>query len=237
MQIDRPEAYTTATELEIMAQVLPLADARILELGCGRAWMTRRIAEEFHPAAITATEVDLIQHEKNLLIPDLPNVTFVYGGAEAIDLPDSSIDVVLMLKSLHHVPEPSMGPALEEIARVVKPGGLVYISEPVYRGPFNDLMRLFHDEQAVRQAAFDAICQAVRNKTLELVEQIFFEAPGHYRDFAEFEERMLKVTHTRHQIDEPLYRKIREAFQQHMTPDGAYFMKPSRVDLLRRPNR
>lgn len=236
MQIDRPEAYNTATELEIMSQVLPLADARILELGCGRAWMTRRIAEEFHPAAIIATEVDRIQHEKNLLIDDLPNVTFVYGGAEAIDLPDDSVDVVLMLKSLHHIPQELMDQALEEIARVAKPGGLVYISEPVYRGPFNDLMRLFHDEQAVRQAAFDAICRAVGSKRLELVEQIFFEAPGRYRDFTEFEERMLKVTHTRHQIDEPLYRQIREAFQQHMTTDGAYFLKPSRVDLLRRPN-
>ena len=36
-------------------------------------------------------------------------------------------------------------------------------------------------------------------------------------------------------VDDALYRQIRQAFQQHMTLDGAHFQKPSRVDLLRRP--
>ena len=235
MQIDRPDAYIDATELEIMARTLPLKDARVLELGCGRAWMTRRMIEAFAPAAIVATEVDRIQHEKNLLIDDLPMVRFVYGGAEAIDQPDASMDIVVMLKSLHHVPGDKMDQALQEIARVLKPGGLAYISEPVYRGTLNEIMRLFHDEKEVRNAAFQAVTRAVERETLELVEQVFFNAPGHYRDFAHFESRMMNVTHTEHRIDDALYRQIRQAFQQHMTLDGAHFQKPSRVDLLRRP--
>ncbi len=235
MHIDQPAAYIDATELEIMARTLPLKGARVLELGCGRAWMTRRMIEEFAPAAIVATEVDRIQHEKNLLIDDLPMVRFVYGGAEAIDQPDASIDIVIMLKSLHHVPGDKMEQALLEIARVLKPGGLAYISEPVYRGALNEIMRLFHDEKEVRKAAFQAVTRAVEQGALELVEQIFFNAPGHYRDFAHFERRMINVTHTEHRIDDALYQQIQQAFQQHMTPDGAHFQKPSRVDLLRRP--
>ncbi len=235
MQIDRPDAYINATELEIMARYLPLKGARVLELGCGRAWMTRCMIEAFAPATIVATEVDRIQHEKNLQIDDLPMVRFVYGGAEAIDQPDASMDIVIMLKSLHHVPLEQMDPALQEIARVLKPGGLAYISEPVYRGDLNEIMRLFHDEKEVRGAAFQAVTRAVEQGTLELVEQIFFNAPGHYRDFTHFENRMLNVTHTEHRIDDALYQQIQLAFNQHMTPDGAHFQKPSRVDLLRRP--
>jgi len=235
MQISAPEKYQTATELEIIQQHLPIQDKLLLELGCGRAWMTRQLAERFQPRQIIATEVDTIQHGKNLLIDDLPSVTFTAGGAEAIDLEDNSVDVVMMLKSLHHVPLPLMDRALSEIARVLRPGGLAYISEPVYAGDFNEILRLFHDEKRVREAAFTAVQNSVASGELSLVKQIFFNAPGSYRDFAEFDERMIQVTHTNHQIDDTLYRRIRNAFNRHMGEDGAHFLKPSRVDLLQKP--
>jgi ubiquinone/menaquinone biosynthesis C-methylase UbiE len=236
MKIQESNTSQRATELDIMRQTLPLAGSQILELGCGRAWMTRQIAQLLSPASIIATETDLIQHEKNLLIDDLPGVTFAYGSAAAIDLPDASVDIVIMLKSLHHVPEDLMDQAMGEIARVLRPGGLAYISEPVYSGDLNRIMSLFHDEKMVRQSAFDTIVRTVDRGTLELHRQIFFDAPGHYRDFEHFEQRMLNVTHTRHQIGDHLYREIKQAFRQHMTDDGAHFLKPSRVDLLRRPD-
>ena len=235
MKINNPEKYQTATELEIIQQRLPIRDRLVLELGCGRAWMTRQLAERFQPKQIIATEVDRIQHAKNLQIDDLSNVSFRAWGAEAIDLDDSSVDVVIMLKSLHHVPLPLMSKALSEVARVLRPGGLAYLSEPIYAGDFNDILRLFNDEKTVREAAFEAICNSVNRGELELVEQIFFNAPGHYRDFAEFDQRMLQVTHTEHRIDDALYRQIRQAFERHVGTDGAHFLKPSRVDLLRKP--
>uniref|UniRef100_UPI003AF8DA1B class I SAM-dependent methyltransferase n=1 Tax=Thiolapillus sp. TaxID=2017437 RepID=UPI003AF8DA1B len=126
------DTYRNATKIEIMEEVLPFEEADVLELGCGRARWTRTIAENFPVKSVTATEVDKVQHEKNLQINDLPRVQFVYGGAEDIHLDDDSVDIVIMLKSLHHVPVPLMGKALEEIHRVLRPGGLAYISEPVY---------------------------------------------------------------------------------------------------------
>ena len=75
----------------------------------------------------------------------------------------------------------------------------------------------------------------MKGNKFELVEQIFFKSPGHYRDFAEFEDRMLNVTHMEHQIDDALYQQIKDTFMQHMSDDGAHFLKPSRVDLLRKP--
>ena len=212
-----------------------MENARVLELGCGRAWMTRRIAEDFAVACVIATEVDRVQHEKNLRITDLPLVEFRYGGAEAIDLPDASIDVVLMLKSLHHVPGPLMAQALGEIRRVLVPGGLAYISEPVYAGAFNNILRLFNDERLVREAAFAAVVDAVEDGRFELAAEIFVDAPGHYADWQDFEDRLLKVTHTDHRIDTTLHTRIKAAFESHLGPDGASFLRPSRVDLLRKP--
>lgn len=234
MKIDDVKSYRTATELDVMRQNLPLEGARVLELGCGAARMTRQLARELRAGYIIATEVDQIQHRKNLLIDDLENVEFVLGGAQAIDLPADSIDLVIMLKSLHHVPTELMDRALAEIHRVLKPGGLAYLSEPVYRGDFNEIMKLFHDEKAVREAAFNAVLRAVANGSFEAVRQIFFDAPAHFRDFSEFENQTLKVTHTDHRIDTELHRRIQAAFQRCATPEGAEFLKPMRVDLLKK---
>jgi ubiquinone/menaquinone biosynthesis C-methylase UbiE len=234
MLIDNPSHYRTSTELDVMADLLPLEGARVLELGCGRAWMTRHLAENHAVEHIIATDVDHIQHEKNLSISDLPNVSFVFGGAEAIAQPDASIDIVLMLKSLHHVPADLMITALAEISRVLKPGGLAYISEPVYRGDFNEILSLFNDEKIVRIAAFEAIKDAVASGMLESAAEYFFESPGHFTDWDDFEQRIINVTHTDHAIDADLYAKIKSAFMLHMGADGAHFLRPSRVNLLRK---
>ena len=50
-----------------------------------------------------------------------------------------------------------MDAALSEIARVLKPGGQAWISEPVFAGELNEVFRLFHNEEVVRETAFGAI--------------------------------------------------------------------------------
>ena len=166
MSINRPDAYRRLDEIALMHELVPMAGLKVLELGCGAAWTTRLLVERLGAESVTATEVDRIQHEKNLGLTDLPRVTFRYGGAERIDDPDGTYDLVVMLKSLHHVPVPLMDQALGEIHRVLKPGGRLYCSEPVYWGPFNDLMRLIEDERAVRERAFAALQSAVEQRTL-----------------------------------------------------------------------
>lgn len=237
MDIRGSGSYRRLTELEVMQQVLPMRGARVLELGCGRALVTRLMVERLGAARITATEVDRIQHEKNLQMNDLPDVTFKLAGAEATGSPDASVDIVVMLKSLHHVPVALMDQAMEEIRRVLRPGGFAYISEPIYAGAFNDILRLFNDEQQVREAAFSAVARAVETGLLELVDEIFFESPSSFESWGEFEERILGATHSEYRVDEPLYIRIKRAFMAHMGPAGAEFFNPTRVDLLRRPSK
>jgi ubiquinone/menaquinone biosynthesis C-methylase UbiE len=235
MKIADPLADLTCDEREIYRSLLPLKDAHVLELGCGKADKTMAIAKTCEVAAITAMEVDEIQHAKNLALAGLPsNVRFCRGGAEAIPAGDASFDIVLMFKSLHHVPAESMPRAMAEIHRVLKPGGLAYLSEPVYAWEFNEILRMFHDEKAWREAAFAAIEQAVQSGKFELVCQRFFNTPGHYDSFDQFEERMLKATHTHLNLSPELYGAVREKFMGHMTEQGADFKNPVRVDLLRK---
>ncbi len=232
MRIADQNICLVADEGKIIDELLPLEGARVLELGCGKAEKTRLIAQK--AAVVLALEVDEIQLAKNRAIKELPNVSFEHGGAEKIPAADSSFDYVLMFKSLHHVQAELMDDAFSEIRRVLKPGGIAYISEPIYAGDFNEILRLFHDEKVVREAAFAAEVRAVSTRRLALVTQKFFLQPMHFESFSQFEEHVLKVTHTDHKLSPELFEEVRLKFNKHMTSDGANFSMPLRVDLLRK---
>jgi len=230
MLIAEPETTLVANEENVLCELLTLRGATVLELGCGNAKTTRIVARQ--AASVLALEVDEAQLAQNLTISDLPNVRFAHGGAEKIPAADASCDIVLMFKSLHHVPVELMDSVFPEIRRVLKPGGVAYISEPIYAGDFNDILKLFHDEKTVREAAFAAEQRAISSGHLALVQQKFFLQPMHFTDFAHYEEQVLKVTHTEHRLSAETYEQVRARFNGHMTLDGATFHMPIRVDLL-----
>jgi ubiquinone/menaquinone biosynthesis C-methylase UbiE len=183
---------------------------------------------------VLAFEVDRSQHALNLAAPPLANVSFRYGGAEAIDCMDASVDVVMMFKSLHHVPLAAMPGALREIHRVLKPGGHLYVCEPLFVGDFNDILQLFHNEQLVREAAFKALQAAVDQHLFELVAEEFYLTPSSFRDFAEFEQRVIGVTHTAHHLSAEVHAEVQRHFAAHCGARGAQFHNPMRADLLRK---
>ena len=232
MRIAAAEVSRVADEEAILNELLPLKHATVLELGCGKADKTRLVARQ--AASVFALEVDRIQLANNQAAENPDNVRFEFGGAENIPATDSSFDIVLMFKSLHHVPIDLMDDAFSEIRRVLKPGGLAYISEPVYAGDFNDILRLFHDEKVVREAAFAAEVRAVSTQRLSLVSQTFFLQPMHFDDFSQFENRILKVTHTDHSLSPALHDAVRAKFDRHMATGGVNFHMPIRVDLFRK---
>lgn len=222
----------TCQEHDVYEKALSLDGKHLLELGCGEASISRAIATTGEKRTLIAMEVDQIQHNKNKQITDLPNVHFELAGGQNIPEEDDCFDAVFMFKSLHHVPIDQMDNTLNEIHRVLKPNGLAYISEPVFAGEFNEVLRLFHDEEIVRKAAFDALKKSVDEGKFTSKEQIFFNTPRHYADFDAFENRTINVTHTDHQLSKEHLRQIQEKFSQYLSADGADFLTPTRVDLL-----
>lgn len=239
MSVARDEGLTReidrlVEEQEVVAELLELDGKRILELGCGRARHTRAIAAGGPGREVVALEVDEVQHRLNTQIGDLPNVRFGLGGAERVPEADGAFDCVFLFKSLHHVPADSMDAALDEVARVLCPGGHAYVSEPIYRDAYNDVLRIFHDEGDVRRRAHEAIDRALARGPLELVSQTFFRAPVRFGSFGEFERLVIRATHSDHELSEDQWARTRAAFASHAGAAGAAFAQPIRVDLLRR---
>jgi ubiquinone/menaquinone biosynthesis C-methylase UbiE len=223
-----------ADETAFLGSLVPLEGARVIELGCGKGDFARKLVQTTPVAAVTAYEVDKIQHRKNLETPAPAKLAFAFGGAERIDLPDASVDGVVMMKSLHHVPMESLDAALAEIARVLKPGGWFYASEPLFAGELNEIVRLFHDEEKVRAAAHAALKRAAGRKLLHEEREIFFSIPVRYDSFEQFEQNTIRATHTHHDLSPEIFARVREAFMAHMRAGGARFVRPMRANLMRK---
>lgn len=218
-------------ELTLLAELVPLGGTQIIELGCGAAALARELVVRYPGAQVTGLEVDERQHAKNVAAPQ-PGITFMAACAQAVPLGDAQFDLALMLKSLHHVPVPLMAQALAEVARLLKPDGHLYVSEPVFAGPLNEVMRLFHDEQEVRAAAQAALDAALVTGQWTQAAEVRFDMPVSFTSFADFEQRMMRPTFADHRISNAKLAEVRHAFEPHCTAEGAWFERPMHVRLL-----
>lgn len=221
-------------ELDVLGDLVPLQAQSIIELGCGNARLARSLLQRWPLCRVTGLEVDAAQHAKNLASPQ-PGLSFMAAGAEAVPFPDASFDGAMMLKSLHHVPLPAMDRALVEVARVLRPGAFFYVSEPIYGGALNELVRIYNDEGVVRPAAQAALDHALaQGRHWETVAERRFAQSVHFASFEDFAQRMLYPSFADHGITDQLLARVRIAFQLHCKPDGAGFVRPMHVRLLRR---
>ena len=104
---------------------------RILDLGCGRGYLTFPIAEGNPDCEVTGLDIvsDAIDANRSRAREvELDNLTFVnYDG---IDFPfeAGTFDLVMTRYSLHHFPD--IEHSIGEVSRVLKGGGSLFISDP-----------------------------------------------------------------------------------------------------------
>lgn len=227
-------------ELDLLAQWLPLERGlTVIELGCGKADLLRALVGRYPGSRALALEVDSRQMAKNRALPpqEWQGIELVEAGAQAIPAHDASFDLALMLKSLHHVPLELLDTALAEVRRVLKPGGRLYVSEPVFDGLANEVIRLFNDEGLVRREAYQALMRALAAGGWEIVAERFFEMPTRYRDFEDFAARMIDVTFAERRLDDDIRAEVQARFERlgRLGEDGyRHFTRPMRINLLRR---
>jgi len=98
---------------------------RLLDAGCGNGRWSIRLAE----AGWIVTGAD-ISHGLLALAPSAPNVTYVQGSIQDLDLPTATFDAVLSVTVLQHITdERSFDAAVDNLMRMLRPPGVLAVLE------------------------------------------------------------------------------------------------------------
>jgi ubiquinone/menaquinone biosynthesis C-methylase UbiE len=111
-----------------------------LELGCGQGLTTEEILEHFPKLHLMAVDYDpeQVARARQRLARFGERVAVRQGDATALDFPIAHFDAVFACNLFHHIREYRR--ALAQVARVLKPGGKLYVMD-LDRRFFNPLFR------------------------------------------------------------------------------------------------
>lgn len=136
---------------------------RVLDIGCGTGSLAVLVKTLFPGVEVVAVDPDpkaLEIARRKVDGSGLP-VRFDRGFADALGYPDASFDRVLSSMMFHHVPDDQKPMMLQEIRRVLKPGGRLELLD--FDGPDGGLHgalgRLLHSHARLRGNSEDRVLQ------------------------------------------------------------------------------
>jgi len=105
-------------------------DSKVLDVGCGTGFAVLRLVSMLSDGKACGIDISsgMIEKAKANVTDDLrERVEFRQASSENIPYPTGEFDHVLCTNSFHHYPDPLR--ALQEMRRVLKPGGQVVVLE------------------------------------------------------------------------------------------------------------
>ncbi len=223
-------------DADAVAGLTPVAGLTIVDVGCGAGKSSRELAAM--GASVIGVEPDPIQAAKNREADPAPGVVFHEGQAQSLPVASGSADGVVFFRSLHHVPVDAMEAALAEAARVLKPEtGFLCVVEPGMDGTHFPVMRPFHDETRVRDAAQAALERSAR-RLFRQCERLRYVQYPRYANFAALVARVTGLTFNDIRRERVETDEVRALFEAGRTDQGDYvFEQPMLLDFFRGPGR
>ena len=132
----REAHWADAARVADYASALPEGGTRILDFGPGDGWPSLPLAAALPHARVLGIDPAPLRAEvcrRNGVRLGIANAAFIVGDGMALPVASGSIDLVTAAASLEEVREPQH--AFAEIARVLRPGGVLRASYQVWRLP------------------------------------------------------------------------------------------------------
>ncbi len=221
-------------DLEVLERLVPVADRDVVDVGCGGGALVRALAAR--GARVAGVEISEEQLAPAVRDDDGTGARYVVGMGQELPLPDGSVDVVVFMRTLHHVPMDEMGNALREARRVLRPDGVVYVAEPLAEGDFFTLTSVVEDEREVRAAAQRTLGEAASARLVR-AEPFEYDARVCLAGVAALRTRVVSVDPARAPLFDEHADELASLFARLGEPgshaDERCFMVPMRADVLR----
>lgn len=136
-----PQSNMESRKMKAFSDILPMLQGKnILDVGCGLGTLTIKIASAKPDALVHG--IDLLdsiidQCRFNARIEGVGNTKFVAASAYELPFEEGFFDMVTCFFMLHHLDD--IPRALQDIRRILKPGGEVFAVEPIDH--FHDVQR------------------------------------------------------------------------------------------------
>jgi SAM-dependent methyltransferase len=124
-------AMTSAQTLGALIELVPEdSGADWIDVACGPGVISRTMASRVGSVSgVDLTPAMIEEAARRAGEEGIGNVSFALGDATALEFPDDSFDGAITRLSLHHIP--AAGRVVAEMARVVRAGGWVLVSDIV----------------------------------------------------------------------------------------------------------
>lgn len=122
---------------ELRRQIMELADVgpsdRVVDVGAGTGLLTLAAASAAERVIAVDTSSAMCEHlERKLAAVGIRNVGVAVADAADIPLADGSVDVVVSNYCVHHLRDAHKRAALQEIMRILRPGGRLVIGDMMF---------------------------------------------------------------------------------------------------------
>jgi ubiquinone/menaquinone biosynthesis C-methylase UbiE len=119
---------------DITNQAIALMDLnsedRVLDLGCGTGWACRRMAPVVSEVVGLDVADEMLRRGEETS-RQFKNLRFVWGSAESIPFDNGAFTKILSVESFYYYAD--QGKALDELYRVLAPGGRLFILINLYK--------------------------------------------------------------------------------------------------------
>lgn len=121
--------------LHLLDQLRPLGGELAVDLGCGKGSYTSELAKWYDVIiGIDIVPENVSIARERLQSDSLRKIHLLCAAGDALPLANESVDSVFLIEVLDHVP--FLRPCLEEISRVLKPGGTLFLTVPHRKFPW-----------------------------------------------------------------------------------------------------
>lgn len=154
----------------------------VLDIGCGTGVLLALGKQRYPHTRFIGIDPDTqaLSIAKNRFAKNNLEVELVQAFAESIPLPDSSIDRVVSSLVFHHLPDEIKCKAIQEIYRILKPGGKVVIADfgPTKVNWMPKLLHLFENIEYLKGSLQGLIPAYLRDTGFTSVKVIAKYFPG-----------------------------------------------------------